>query len=126
MKDVDIQVVVWIEIRPDRTGEDQDQDGSHADQRQPMPDEAPNARPSARRWTSCAGGSISVDADAGIVDGIKQVRGEIADKHENGGDHEDSHHHRVIAVANGIEEQPSHPGPGENGFGHQRAPEQRR
>ena len=43
MEDVDIQVVVWIEIRPDRAGEDQDQDGSHADQRQPMPDEAPNA-----------------------------------------------------------------------------------
>src|SRR3954452_16635405 len=54
---------------------------------------------------------VLIQPDARIDDGAKQVRQEVADKHEQGGKHQDAHHHRIVAVAQGTEEQAAHARP---------------
>src|SRR3954466_8547984 len=72
---------------------------------------------------SCIG---SIQPDARIGHRAKQVRQEIADKHQQGGKHQDAHHHRIVAITQGIEEEAAHAGPGEDGLSDQSTAQERR
>ena len=85
-----------------------------------------------RRAAPAASATVSVRRaslmSAGCADrrGRSRIGQEIAEEHEHRREHQDTHHHRIVAIAERIEEQTAHARPGEDRLGDQRAAEQGR
>src|SRR5437016_5382856 len=84
----------------------------------------PIAGPTASCISPPRGSRISSEADTRVHDGVEEIRREIPQDHEDPGEDQDAHEHRIVPIAQRVDEEPPHPRPAEDRLRHQRAPEQ--
>src|SRR5215472_16858692 len=54
------------------------------------------------RGMTKAASDISVEPDARVGSGVKQIRHQVAEQHKHRGEHQHAHHHRVVTITDGI------------------------